>query len=120
MTDRNLLDREPLGYRTRASVEPAPRVRFWAQVAIGFGATVLAFGLGAGIAGATKVYRWSQEFWLGTAISVPLLALVAAVLYFRLKWRWRGFLLGVLLALGLAGLLIGGCFMLLILTFTLD
>lgn len=80
---------------------PAGKVPFIAQVAIGFCYffIVLATGFTATIV--------TQTFTAFVVVAVP--GLIGSVLFMLLKCRWSGFLVGVLIALGLCLLLAGIC-----------
>jgi len=61
----------------------------------------------------TSEYRGDDRLLFGIILGVlviPLMALVAATIFFRTRFGWRGFLPGILIAFGLVALLVGACF----------
>ena len=84
-----------------------PSIPFWGQA--GFGC--LSFFVALGMAFALISIVASAVPSGGTAILgvlvIPLMALVAATIFFRTRFGWRGFLPGILIAFGLVALLVG-------------
>src|SRR5262245_9153898 len=88
---------------------PGPTIPFWGQAGFGclsfFVAGFMGMMLMSLAAGATS----SASVMFGVLV-IPLAALVAAIIFFRARFGWKGFLPGVLIAFGLVALLIGACF----------
>jgi hypothetical protein len=83
---------------------------YWGQAGFGclsfFVAVFLAFTL---MSITASVLPSSGVAIFGVLI-IPLAALIALVIVFRTRFGWRGFLPGVLIAFGVAALLVGACF----------
>jgi hypothetical protein len=87
---------------------PAGGVPFIGQLAIGFGAFLVC---GAMIFVTGALWNWTTwtPLYPIAWLSSPLLLVGMTVVAWR-RWRWRGFLVGVLIGVGLLGLAIGACF----------
>ncbi len=100
----------PLQYeRPRSPVDddgPAGGVSFGGQIALGFGAFVLCGAIGLGM---LRVPMATSLFDIFTPL-LALLLLIAVTVVARVNWRWRGFVVGVLIGVGLVGLAAGACF----------
>lgn len=94
---------QPLEYAGRVydPNRPAGGIPFVAQLPIGF-MTVAAAAIGAAALIAAAVH---PALALGIAV-VPLVVLTWVA---RRYWRWRGFVAGVLIGVGLIGLVFGLC-----------
>jgi hypothetical protein len=93
--------RIPTGAIRPSGPQPAGNMPFGAQLVIGFFSFFWILAIGIYVAVATAS---------GAAFGVVMvLGILAAVLFTLLKFRWRGFLVGVLIALGLCLLLAGLC-----------
>ena len=105
----NLPSPPPRAWNYQASRPSGPWMPFWGQAGFGclafFVAAFMGMMLMSMAAGATS----SASVMFGVLL-IPLAALVAAVIFFRTRFGWKGFLPGVLIAFGLVALLIGACF----------
>ncbi|MFI5380118.1 MAG: hypothetical protein ACHRHE_12535 [Tepidisphaerales bacterium] len=99
-----------LEYASPEANRPAGGVGFAGQVALGFGAFVAAVIAGIVMAGmiASAGDPPGAVILLGPVVAVVSLAVLTITA--RRRWRWKGFLIGVLGSLGLLLLAIGLCF----------
>ncbi len=100
----------PLDYASPELYRPAGGVGLAAQIALGFAAFVAMIIAGVALAAmiGSAMNRPNAMVLIGPAIAVGALAVLTATAYRR--WRWKGFLIGVLGSLGLLLLAIGLCF----------
>jgi hypothetical protein len=83
---------------------------FWGQAGFGCLSFFVAVGMAFTLMSiAASVVPDSGAAIFGVLV-IPLVALLAMVIVFRTRFGWRGFLPGVLIALGLVALLVGACF----------
>ena len=102
----------PLDYAP--SVRPAGNVPFIGQMGIGCGGTILALIAAFTVVGVANsgpaLPPWGIVLVLALGPGLILAALTALTVIAWRRWHWRGFLLGVLISLGLLLLAGGLCF----------
>ena len=87
-----------------------PSIPFWGQAGFGCLSFFVAVGMAFTLMSiAASVVPDSAGAIFGVLV-IPLAALLAAVIVFRTRFGWRGFLPGILIAFGLVALLVGACF----------
>jgi len=89
----------------KAKNQPAGNVPFIAQMVIGFGAFLVLIGAGVATIPVPN-FRVAQ----GILIPFSILCLIVLCMVARVRWHWKGFLLGVLIGAGLILLAVGLCF----------
>ena len=87
----------PLDYRRPDSSRTEPRTHIVAQLAMGFGFWLAALGV------FFASVRLLNDFGIAMAFIAPveLAAVLAFSIWLRTNYRWRGFIPGVLIGLGL-------------------
>ena len=100
----------PLNYASPEANRPVGGVGFAGQVALGFAAFVAAVIVGTVITAiiGNTVPQADTSMLLGPVIAMAALIYLTVTAHGR--WRWKGFLIGVLGTLGLILLAVGLCF----------
>ena len=99
-----------LDYASPMIDRPAGGVGYGGQLALGFAAFVATGVAGVVITGIIGSATNGQNgiFLIGPVVT--LAGLVYLTVVARRRWRWRGFIVGVLIGLGLVLLAVGLCF----------
>jgi hypothetical protein len=83
---------------------------FWGQAAFGCLSFFVAGFIGLAVVTMAASTMNASGAAMIAVLVIPLGALVAASVFFRVRLGWRGYLPGVLIAFGIVALLVGACF----------